>query len=264
MFVERRSDMKKFLSMLLAAVMVLCFMTACGEKKSGSDSSKTAGDTGTVSEYAEYDGYTYFLDNGDVKYRLDIKTEFKMHCFFQEGSSEYTEEIYTMDLDSAVKDGYSLTIRKITDSSGNDISDSFESLVYTFVQDEINMTVKRDESKLAGGESSTLTSGTYVFVSSSGKSSDAVDTSASQSSSKTYTGKELGKLAQDYYRSQNGYCPPEVDVTFNDNGTFTIQLYENVKNDSGSGHTATSAWYTVDRYGNGKNDITEEKVQFGK
>ena len=53
--------------------------------------------------------------------------------------------------------------------------------------------------------------------------------------------------------------PNGVEVIDNGNGTFTIHLYEIVDLD-GLKHTATSAWYTVDAYGVGRNDITEEPV----
>lgn len=48
----------------------------------------------------------------------------------------------------------------------------------------------------------------------------------------------------------------------NDDGTTTLHLYEIVKDDDESSHTATSAWYTVDEYGKGEDDIMGNTVEF--
>ena len=49
-------------------------------------------------------------------------------------------------------------------------------------------------------------------------------------------------------------------LTDNGDGTYTIQLYENVDLGEGESHTATSAWYTVDTYGVGIDEITGRTV----
>ena len=58
--------------------------------------------------------------------------------------------------------------------------------------------------------------------------------------------------------------PPETALTDNGDGTYTIHLYELVTLDQGEPHTATSAWYTVDAYGVGINDITGQLVQLAQ
>ncbi len=55
-----------------------------------------------------------------------------------------------------------------------------------------------------------------------------------------FTEEELGKCAQIYYFVQEGFFPPEVDVEENDDGTFTIYLYEIVEIGD-LAHTASSA-----------------------
>ena len=75
-----------------------------------------------------------------------------------------------------------------------------------------------------------------------------------------YTEKELGRWAQIYYFEHNGFFPPKADVERNADGSFTVHLYEVVKQD-GVSHTATSAWYTVDAYGSGTDDITGRSVE---
>jgi len=280
---------KLFILMLAAAmVMAMCCLAGCGQKKDVPASKKTSGnktqtadtkdtdkkaqtDTGSGDSssdskgnaYAKYDGYAYCLDNGDVKYRLATKDGFSMHCFFQSDSPEYTEVVYKMDLDSAVRTGDTLTIKKIRDENGNDISDKYKKLTYTFGDGKVIMKVECDESKLAGGGGDNILSGKYVFTAPAEKSpkKKASDAGADSSDARTkYTAAELGKLAQKYYKKKNDFYPPQADVTKNSDGTFTIHLYEKVDNGDGTYHTATSAWYRVNEYGAGKNEITNEKV----
>lgn len=73
-------------------------------------------------------------------------------------------------------------------------------------------------------------------------------------------GEALARAAQTYYENTSGYLPPEADYTENEDGTYTIHLYEIVDNGDGTYHTATSAWYTVDAAGEGMNDITGDLV----
>ena len=79
---------------------------------------------------------------------------------------------------------------------------------------------------------------------------------------KPYQVSELIALSRWYYNQRNGYLPPEVEWQENEDGTFLIKLYELVKDDEGIGHTATSAIYTVDAYGKGKEEIMLEDVEF--
>lgn len=79
---------------------------------------------------------------------------------------------------------------------------------------------------------------------------------------KPYQISELIALSRCYYEQRNGYLPPEVEWQENEDGTFLIKLYELVKDDGGIGHTATSAIYTVDVYGKGKEEIMLEDVEF--
>ena len=79
---------------------------------------------------------------------------------------------------------------------------------------------------------------------------------------KPYQVSELIALSRWYYNQRNGYLPPEVEWQENEDGTFLIKLYELVKDDEGIGHTATSAIYTVDVFGKGKEEIMLEDVEF--
>lgn len=79
---------------------------------------------------------------------------------------------------------------------------------------------------------------------------------------KPYQVSELIALSRWYYNQRNGYLPPEVEWQENEDGTFLIKLYELVKDDECIGHIATSAIYTVDAYGKGKEELMLEDVEF--
>ena len=248
--------MKKVLSMMATMVLLATSlaMAGCGATQ----------DEKTDSDYETYDGYAYYQTNGDLKYSLDTKDGLKMHCFFQEGSPKYVEEVYTIDLTTADKQDNILTVHNVTDGDGNDISSQFKSLTYTFEKDQVTMKVQRDESTLTGGESGSVMTGDYVFKEASAKSGASASSGSSTAAGSSYNTDELARVAQNYYRAQNGYCPPQYNVTDNGNGTYTIQLYEVVDNGDGTSHTATSAWYTVNASGVGINDTTGESVNLMK
>lgn len=73
---------------------------------------------------------------------------------------------------------------------------------------------------------------------------------------KPYQVSELIALSRWYYNQRNGYLPPEVEWKEIEDGTLMIKLYED------AWHTATSAIYTVDAYGKGKEEIMLEDVEF--
>ena len=68
-------------------------------------------------------------------------------------------------------------------------------------------------------------------------------------------------MAKAYYEKSSGFLPPEATCTANDDNTYTIQLYEIVDDGDGAYHTATSAWYTVDKSGSGTDDILGTSIQ---
>ena len=73
---------------------------------------------------------------------------------------------------------------------------------------------------------------------------------------KPYQVSELIALSRWYYNQRNGYLPPEVEWKEIEDGTLMIKLYED------AWHTATSAIYTVDTYGKGKEELMLEDVEF--
>lgn len=202
-----------------------------------------------------YTVYEYHQDDGMLKYWLEIEDEeILLHAMFRSGDPEYYEEVFSLDLNTASAiDDNTIRIRKVKNSRGIDVSEWFKSL--TLMQDEgsITMYVRRDEKTLAGGTEDNILTGTYECQA-------RVLLSANDT---PMTGSELAALAQRYYFTRHGFFPPIADYEKNKDGTFTIHLYEIVKMDDFT-HTATSAWYTVDKYGVGTNIITEEAVDLKK
>lgn len=83
------------------------------------------------------------------------------------------------------------------------------------------------------------------FISSyedSSKKSSKNKSKGSAPKSSGYTDAELCKMAQDYYERHNGFRPPISEVDGTNGDIVTIHLYEIVGD-----HTATSAWYDIDR-----------------
>ena len=240
--------------------------------------------------------YVYRLEDGQLKYWLDLSgDEMKLHCMFMSGDPEYYERIYTFDADSAESSGRTVLLKKVTDDRGNDISDFFVMLSFTFVNDHAVMSVVRDEKTLAGGSSDNLLTGSYTMT--PGKPDDAPDHSGSTGSSskgalkiveglltaeasadqpadqsadqladqsKIYTPDELCKMAQEYYNRHKNFYPPIADYQAKEGGKYQIHLYEVVDDGNGTTHTATSAWYTVDAHGVGTDDIYGEAVDLTK
>lgn len=120
-------------------------------------------DENTEAPYEPFDGMAYYLDDGQKKYYLDTKDGFKLHCFFQEGSPDYVEDIYTINLDTAAYPQNRLIVFDVTDGRGNDISFQFKSFIFTFEGDHVVMDVERDETTLAGGPTGSIMSGSYTL-----------------------------------------------------------------------------------------------------
>ena len=262
---------KTFLWKTLLSVFSLSLLslTGCGKMKTDVPLNAEKVD------YASYDGYGYYLEDGQPKYLLDTKADFLLHCFFQSDSEDYYEKIYTLDLSSAAQSDGILSISHITDEQNTDLSSSFEHLTFSFYQDYVVMDVKRIETQLAGGASDNILSGKYTLskepkASSFSPASETGTPSASDataaptggdSSSHSsrdepcYQSGELIAMAKAYYEKNSGFLPPEATCTANDDNTYTIQLYEIVDDGDGAYHTATSAWYTVDKGGSGTDDI---------
>ena len=198
--------------------------------------------------------YEYHQEDGMLKYWLDVNDEdgtVLLHAMFRSGDPWFYEEIFDLDMETAELDGDTIVVRKVFNSMGEDVSRWFKSLTIRQEGNALVLSVTRDESTLAGGPEDNILTGEYVFN---------TRTYLLPAGDGPYTAEEMARWARIRYFDRNGFFPPEAEAEDNGNGTITIHLYEIVGID-GMEHTATSAWYTVDEYGVGYNDITEEPVR---
>ena len=196
--------------------------------------------------------YEYRDDSGALKYWLvDAGETVELHGSLRSGGDpESFEEIYVLDGASAEDDsGYVTSYSKIL-KKGSDVSRWFQSVVLSRVQNSYILSVERDEKTLAGGPDDNILTGVYTFD---------PHVCFTPLEDGPFTEEELGVLAKRYYFRNHGFFPPEAEVAVNEDGSFTVHLFEIVDLD-GTTHTATSAWYTVDPFGVGVNDITGEEV----
>ncbi len=220
--------------------------------------------------YASYKGYAYREENGQVKYALDTTDGVRLYCYFQSGSPDVEEVIYDLTL---AGEGASTDVTRIVQEQGADLTDSFSKCHLAFYPDRVVLSVERKESMLAGGESENLMTGEYTFVPSDWKPEQKMEEQTENDSAGSgdaqvqtadfmapYENRELVALARAFYQKENHFLAPEGACTDNGDGTTTIQLYEKVQIDADTWHTATSAWYTVDACGRGRDDVMETEV----
>lgn len=76
-----------------------------------------------------------------------------------------------------------------------------------------------------------------------------------QQSSNGYTNEQLCEMARSYYyKTSGGYSPKYVEIDQDKGNTVVIHLYNVVNDGPRAGHTATAAFYEVDRHtGKGQN-----------
>ena len=74
------------------------------------------------------------------------------------------------------------------------------------------------------------------------KGSDSGATGKNPPTGSGYSDDELGKMALDFYEKNYNYRPDFADVTPDEGNMVVIQLFDDMGD-----HTATSAWYKVDR-----------------
>lgn len=144
---------------------------------------------------------------------------------------------------------------------GEDLTPSFTKFDFIFYPEKVVMTVERNTDLMAGGDSDNIQTGTYTLFASDWMP-DTSATMEKQDILAPYQSVELAAMARAYYLKENHFLAPEVECVKNDDGTTTIHLYEIVEDDKKVSHTGTSAWYTVDGYGKGKDDVMGNTVEF--
>lgn len=219
------------------------------DKSTSDQSTEASSVSGSSSFHADESdklagAYEYQLENGTMKYWLDLGgDDLKLHCMFRSGDPEYHEEVYQLPLENAYAYRDTVIFDMVRNEEGHDISAQFALLSVTFKNGKAVLSAVRDEKSLAGGADSSIMTGCYEMSARDGASE----------------GKCLPlilcRMAQGYYSRAYNYYPPVADYTVNDNGTYTIHLYETVDEGDDTAHTATSAWYIVDAGGVGQDEI---------
>ena len=209
-------------------------------------------------------GYVHNETNGMPKYWLDftgtVENNLVLHCYFRSDEPAFYERCFILDLSSATVSENGLEIHKVYDQDHHDCSNWFTELTLRFHIDGAVMAVNRDEKTLAGGAEDNIQTGIYymrparVGIVSGEKQSYLLPPEDGP-----YQANELGQWARTYYLRNTGRFLPEAVVAENPDGTFTIHLNEVVDAD-GEAHKENIALYTVDAYGEGKNDLSGEKV----
>lgn len=250
--------MKKKIFGMLGALWLCIVCGACGNP---TEKEETVVDPkGVITEspekYEEYDGYGYYDQSGHLKFYMETGENFRLHCFFQSGSPEYEEVVYTLHLPEEENETGELVIRQITDDNGQDLSDSFPLLKFVFGEKQVLMQVERKEERMAGGDSDNLQTGEYLLL----PVQDMRESKQKAQATPLESG-ELLAMARAGYERKSGFLAPEAECLDNGDGTYTIHLYEIVPQEDGGRHTATSCWYTVDDFGEGMDDIMGEQIQ---
>jgi hypothetical protein len=208
------------------------------------------------------------------KYWLDFSglatDDAVLHCRFRSSDPTFYESYYILDHASADITDSGVVFHRITDSFGFDRSDWFERLSVRQEGDMLIMEVERNEKTLAGGSEDNVLTGEYwmepmgvVRADPAGtvyKAGELPRLALRPLEDGPYTPDRLGQLARVYYFEKTGFYPTHVETDVNQDGTVTVHLFEVVVND-GVRHTATSAWYTVDAYGVGTDDIFGDAVR---
>ena len=110
----KRRQRIRGMALLLAAVMLW-----------GCSAQKEAADT-----YEAYQGYACQDGSGHIKYGLETENGIRLHCFFQSGSPEYTEDIYELKL--LPGKGEKASVEQVIDGQGVDLTASFRKFDFSF------------------------------------------------------------------------------------------------------------------------------------
>ena len=205
-------------------------------------------------------GYLYCQENGMPKYWLDftgaVSDDLVLHCWFRADDRTYVENCFILDLSTAVVSENALKICQVRDLQNKDCSEWFKELMLQFYLDAAVMTVERDEKTLAGGAEDSILTGTYVMTP-VGVSADGPEKQSHLRPAENgpYQPEELSEWAQYYYFRNTGIYPAVAELIENSDGTVTIRLAEEMNVNS-----LTSESYTVDAYGEGKNDNTGAQI----
>ena len=206
-------------------------------------------------------GYLYTLEDGMPGCWLDMtgigEQTLGMHYWIPSGEGEFREQMLALQLSDAEVSEEGLVIHRVLDPEGKDLSDRFQSLTVQFYLDGALLAVERKGE--APEEEELIPAGNYpmqpVRVSADGEGNGKHFRPAEDG---PYSPEELAAWARFCYFRQSGIFPQTAEVTVNPDDTYTVQLYAEVSPKDGQ-DTASLVRYTVDAYGEGKNE-TEGKT----
>ena len=209
------------------------------------------------------DGYLYCEESGMPRYWLDftrtVEDNLVLHCWFRSGESLYSESRYILDLSSAEVTENGLRIRQVRSLQDDGGTDRLGSLTLRFYLDAAVMTAERNGETPAGTSEDRVAAGTYILV----PVGVAAGPGEKQSHLRPlkdgpYQPEELELWARFYRFRSTGAFLPEAEVTGHPDNTYTIVL-SGLADADGDG-SSDSVRYTVDAYGEGRNDRTGESV----
>ena len=207
-------------------------------------------------------GYLYCEENGMPRYWLDftgtIDDNLVLHCWFRSDDPTYEESCYVLDLSSVEITESGLKIRQVRAlQDDDDPSERLGNLTLQFYLDAAVMLTERDGETSERAMEDKIPNGTYIMVPVGvAADSDGKHTYPRPLEDGPYQPNELGLWAKFYCLRTTGILLPKAEVTDHSDGTYTIQLVET----DDDGQADGSVRYTVDVYGEGKNDSTGEPV----
>ncbi len=171
-----------------------------------------------------------------VVYELIEDGQLKSWLVLNTGNAELSfADGRTWNLEKGAAEDYTVNVKRIVSQSGEEVP--FRSFALTYVQGAMILNADAD------GFSGAFLYNPRTFLWRSGCNA-----------------KEIARMAQLYYYRHHGFYPPEADAAENEDGSFSVHLYETVDNGDGTYHAATSAWYTVDASGIGTDDIFGDRI----
>lgn len=177
-------------------------------------------------------GVSFDLETGDV---IEIKN-------IVTSKEKYIYECKKYVFDELKKDNrYQEVMEMHKNDYQNSINSAIEKLNGYIVEDGI-VCAEIPKYEIASGAS-----GEFKFTIPYGLIKDYINnkyldnTNSNINKKESYTTTELEKMALDYYQKQTGYRPSLSASQVNEDGTVTIQLYDNMGD-----HNSSCDWYTVD------------------
>lgn len=210
------------------------------------------------------EGYLYIREDGRPGCWLDMmgigEETLTLYLWAGSGETEAQEHSLILDLSTAQVSENGLIIHQVRDPEGNDLSDRFKSLMIQFYLDGAVLIAEQEGETEGEASGEFIPSGSYVMrpvrVSADGEGNGKHFRPAADG---PYRPEEIAAWARFYYFRNTGIFPKRAEAAPNPDDTYTIQLYETESPDGGQ-NEAPLARYTVDAYGEGRDEPAGESV----